>query len=109
MALHIVIENSIDALKGKGLIKISVNMAQYLNNVYQDFVEIEIADSGTGIDAKIKDKIFEPYFTTKKDGTGMGLAIARKIIEDHNGEISIYSKDGFGTVVRFLVPVNQAL
>lgn len=106
IVLDILIENAIDALQGEGLIKITAGLAQLLEREGCNFLEIEVADSGAGIETKIKNEIFEPYFTTKKDGTGMGLAIAKKIIEDHGGEIGLYSKDGFGTVVRFVIPVG---
>ncbi|MFQ5640966.1 MAG: PAS domain-containing sensor histidine kinase, partial [bacterium] len=107
LVLHILIENSIDALKGKGQIKISTSMAQYLDKSFLEFLEVEVSDTGPGIDPKSRDKIFEPYFTTKSDGTGMGLAIARKIIEDHGGVIGLHSQPGLGTVIRFSLPLYE--
>jgi len=80
IVLHIIIENAIDAMKGKGQIRISTNLIEDLENFDKQFIQIEIADSGPGIEKSIKDNIFEPFFTTKMDGTGMGLAIAKKII-----------------------------
>lgn len=105
LVLHILIENSIDALDGKGLIRISTSLAQYLRKHFMGFLEFEVADSGPGMEANVQDKIFKPYFTTKENGTGMGLAIAKKIIEEHGGTIGLYSKEGFGTVIRFSLPL----
>ena len=55
-------------------------------------VNLDIIDNGIGIDKKLINKIFEPYYTTKDKGTGLGLSICKKIIEEHGGEISIKKK-----------------
>jgi len=107
MVFKIIIENAIDAMHGKGLILISTNLAQYLDKSFRKFIEIDIADTGTGIEKENEEKIFEPYFTTKTDGTGMGLAIARKIIKDHGGEITITTRENFATVVRIMLPIGN--
>ena len=107
LLFHNLLENSIDALKGEGLITISATLAQYLDNGLSRMVEFEIADTGPGIDQEIRERIFQPYITTKTDGTGVGLSIAKKIIEDHQGQIGFYSKENFGTVVRFSIKVPQ--
>ena len=104
MAFQIFIENAIDALRERGRIDISTNLEQELTNAGRENVVIEIADSGPGIIAENQGKIFEPYFTTKKEGTGMGLAIAQKIIRDHSGEIELVSRENFGTVFRITLP-----
>jgi nitrogen fixation/metabolism regulation signal transduction histidine kinase len=105
LVMHILLENALTALKGKGQISIDVCMAQYLDRSFHEYIEIEVADSGPGINEKDKIKVFEPYYTTKQEGTGMGLAIAKKIIEDHSGTIEVYSKINFGAVFRFSIPV----
>ena len=64
-----------------------------------------MADTGPGINPDDKKKIFEPYFTTKEMGTGMGLAIAKKIIEDHNCSIDVHRKPNLGAVFLFSLPV----
>ena len=107
LVFHIVLENAVDALQGTGQINISTSMAQYLDKSFVKFLEFEVSDTGPGIDPNSRDKIFEPYFTTKSDGTGMGLAIARKIIEDHGGVIGLHSNSGLGTVIRFSLPLNE--
>lgn len=104
--LQILIENAVQALHGKGVIEISTAMAQYLDINLVNFLEIEVADTGPGIAPVDHEKIFEPFYTTKKEeGTGMGLSIAKKIIEDHGGRIGLHSRPGFGAVMRFSVPL----
>ncbi len=62
-----------------------------------EFIQIDIADTGKGIPLTKMEKIFQPYFSTKKVGTGLGLATTKRIIEDHNGDISFTSDEGKGT------------
>ncbi len=107
LVLHILIENAVDAMEGEGQILISTNMVQNLLYAGEKSLEIEIADSGKGISNENVDKVFEPYFTTKPEGTGMGLAIARKIIEEHGGEITLTARENFATVVRILLPLGN--
>jgi len=69
-------------------------------------VRIEVTDNGAGIPEKYLDKVFEPYFTRgKPDGTGLGLALAKKIVEDHGGRIEIRSTEGVGTTVAIVLSV----
>ncbi len=109
MALQAIIENAIDAIKGQGTIAITVSKVNPIHKQFAEFIEIDIADTGPGIPKDIIDKIYEPYFTTKKEGTGMGLAIAKKIIQEHNGEISIFSREGFSTVIKIMLPVGNTV
>lgn len=104
--LQILIENAVQALNGNGVIEISTTVAQDLNNPSVNFLEFQVADTGPGIAAGDCEKIFEPFFTSKKDGTGMGLPIAKKIIEAHGGKIRHYSKPGFGMVMQFTVQLD---
>ena len=70
--------------------------------------EIIISDTGTGIPEENLSKIFEPYFTTKDSGTGLGLTLVFKIVKEHGGEISVKSQMGKGTVFTITLPVPQA-
>ncbi len=65
---------------------------------------VEVADNGVGIDLEQRDKIFLPFFTTKPTGTGLGMAIVKKIMDLHGGEIEIDSRPGQGTTVRLVIP-----
>jgi signal transduction histidine kinase len=73
-----------------------------------DSAEIEIADSGPGIPAGKIDEIFEPFYTTKPDGMGMGLSIARTIIDMHDGQISAENNADRGAVFRIVLPLVRA-
>jgi signal transduction histidine kinase len=72
-----------------------------------DWIKVSIRDTGAGISTDTIEKIFEPFFTTKRKGTGLGLAVCRKIIEDHGGAISVESEEGKGTKFTFSLPVNH--
>ncbi len=74
---------------------------------HDEYVRIEISDSGEGISEENLDKIFEPFFTTKTRGTGLGLAITKQIIEMHQGEIFIKSEVGKGTTVVVRLPLTR--
>lgn len=72
----------------------------------EDFVKIEVIDTGVGISEENLDKIFEAFFSTKETGTGLGLAIVKKLVEDHNGLIYVESKTGEGT--KFIIKFPRA-
>lgn len=65
---------------------------------------MRVADTGHGIPAQDLDRIFEPYFTTKNQGTGLGLATVRTMVEAHGGEVRIASEPGHGTQVILDLP-----
>jgi two-component system nitrogen regulation sensor histidine kinase NtrY len=69
---------------------------------------ISISDNGIGVDADISDKIFEPKFTTKSSGMGLGLGIIKKIIENYNGAITFVSKEKIGTTFTIQLPKNNS-
>lgn len=90
-----------------------INAIQAMNNVGQVDIRIteldkqiiiQVADTGCGIPQNILSKIFEPLFTTKQTGTGLGLASCKKIIEQHDGMIEIYSTEGQGTIFTIKLP-----
>jgi signal transduction histidine kinase len=92
-------KNAVEAMPDGGRLVIS----SCLEN---EHVMVSIADSGIGMSPKATRKMFDPFFTTKKRGTGLGLAVSCKIMEDHEGEISVQSKEGKGTTVTVLLPIN---
>jgi signal transduction histidine kinase len=69
-----------------------------------DAAVVEIADNGPGMDGEQREKVFLPFFTTKPAGTGLGMAIVKKIMDLHGGEIEIESAPGRGTAVRLVIP-----
>jgi two-component system, NtrC family, nitrogen regulation sensor histidine kinase NtrY len=72
----------------------------------RESVEMVIADTGHGVTTELKEKLFLPYFSTKKRGTGLGLAIVSRIIEDHHGSIRV--EENFPVGARFIVEVPLA-
>jgi signal transduction histidine kinase len=69
--------------------------------------EIAVIDRGSGIDAKHLENIFNPFFSTKAEGVGLGLAIVSKIVDDHGGQIMVESTLGEGSVFRVYLPVAE--
>jgi len=72
----------------------------------KEWVTVSISDSGRGISPHEKEKIFEPFYTTKDRGTGLGLSIVHKIIENHNGAIKVESEQGKGTTFTIFLPLE---
>ena len=72
----------------------------------RDSVEITVADTGHGVTSEVKEKLFLPYFSTKRRGTGLGLAIVSRIVEDHHGSIRVEENTPVGT--RFIVELPLA-
>jgi signal transduction histidine kinase len=75
------------------------------SGVEDGFVTIRVADTGVGMDVEALDRVFEPYFSTKTTGTGLGLPIARRNIELNNGTVSVASEKDRGTTVTIKLPV----
>lgn len=69
-------------------------------------IKVSVADSGPGIPPEVLKQVFNPFFTTKKKGTGLGLAVSRKIMEDHEGEIFVQSEKGKGTRITIALPIK---
>jgi C4-dicarboxylate-specific signal transduction histidine kinase len=72
-----------------------------------DTVSVEVRDSGTGLDPEHAPHLFEPFYTTKAEGLGIGLSISRSIVEAHGGRLSAAANAPHGTVFRFSLPVNE--
>lgn len=70
-------------------------------------LKIEVVDNGVGIPRERLERIFEPNFTTKNSGTGLGLTMVKRMVEDYKGEISIFSEEGKGTKVIVIIPKNS--
>ncbi len=98
-ALTNLIRNSIEAMEGKGRVSISIEEAG-------GFAEITISDTGPGIPEGTRERIFQPFFTTKERGTGLGLAIVERTVVMHKGSIELVDKDGKGACFRLRVPVR---
>jgi two-component system, sporulation sensor kinase E len=96
-AFYNVIKNSLEAMKHRGILRIRTDMDA-------SHVLIGFTDTGGGISAENLSRVFEPYFTTKSSGTGLGLLIVRRIVREHGGELSIQSSDGKGLTLTIRLP-----
>ncbi len=107
-ALINIIVNAIESMPNGGKLTIKTAICENHTNC----VTVYISDTGCGISDGVVDKIFEPFFTTKnkegEKGLGMGLAISKRIIEDHHGEICVESKVGQGTTFSVCLPCRKA-
>jgi len=99
-ALLNIVKNAIAAMPNGGTLTISAVTRH-------DELQISISDTGIGIPEELLAKIFEPYFTTKESGTGLGLTITFKIIKEHNGEITVESKPSKGSTFTIHLPIPQ--
>lgn len=99
-ALMNLILNAIEAMPEGGTLSIAVNQTGEL-------VRLEIADTGPGIDEEKAKKIFEPFYTTKAQGLGLGMPYAKRIIDQHNGTISLSSRPEEGTTISITLPAAQ--
>ncbi|MBB4072473.1 signal transduction histidine kinase [Anoxybacillus voinovskiensis] len=98
--LYNLLRNSIEAMKGSGTISI-------YSRVQQDRYEIYIEDSGSGIPKEIQPTLFDPFMTTKESGTGLGLTIVKRIIENHGGTIELYKSSEQGTTFLLTLPIKN--
>ncbi len=93
--------NATEAMAGGGRLSVRT-----YSNPGDERVVLEVSDTGPGIDAKTLPRIFEPFFTSKGVGRGMGLAAIRGIVDNHGGEIRVVSREGRGTTCTVLLPVS---
>jgi signal transduction histidine kinase len=97
------IVNAIDAMAGSGLIEIRTDLVQKRESQY---CRVSFRDTGKGIPDQNGPLIFTPYFTTKENGTGLGLPIVERIVNDHGGAIWFNSAEGAGTTFFIDLPVD---
>jgi|GEM_PF-1645854 len=101
------INNAMDAIKVSDNRKngiISIDICHLYNNV-----EVHITDNGSGIEKASIENIFTPFYTTKERGTGVGLAVCQRIINEHNGKIEVHSQIGKGTTFIITLPLTQSV
>jgi two-component system, NtrC family, nitrogen regulation sensor histidine kinase NtrY len=98
------VDNAAEASQGSVVREIQISTALVAS---RDAIEISVADTGHGVTRELKEKLFLPYFSTKKRGTGLGLAIVSRIVEDHHGSIRVEENHPVGT--RFIVELPVVL
>jgi len=99
-AVQNLIVNAVEAQPQGGAISLSATPSR----LRQGWVEIRVVDQGSGIPPQLIDRVFQPFFTTKRTGTGLGLAIVKNLVELHGGFISLNSRQGRGTTVTIELP-----
>lgn len=106
-ALYNILDNAVSAIKAEGLVMLSTHFEKHPLNAWGSLNHaiLEISDSGGGIGEEHLGHIFEPGYTTRSDGSGMGLIFARNIIESHLGELVVSSHQGMGTTVEIRLPL----
>ena len=99
-ALGNIVENALHAMPGEGTLTINAEADER-------FVTVRVRDTGSGMDEEALARVFEPYFSTKTSGTGLGLPIARRNVEISGGAIEVESARGQGTVVTMRLPIGR--
>jgi signal transduction histidine kinase len=92
-----VIKNSFEAMKRRGILRIRTDKDD-------THVLVSFTDTGGGMSAESLSRVFEPYFTTKSTGSGLGLLIVRRIVREHGGELAIESNEGKGLTLTIRLP-----
>jgi signal transduction histidine kinase len=123
-ALTNILANAVDACHGNGAINVFLGMSRHVTELVrlnrqvdrllpgnsgkeEQFLRIHIRDNGPGIPPEVQDRIFVPFFTTKKTGTGIGLPIAQKIVHAHGGVMDMESEVGKGTEFIIKIPMRH--
>ncbi|HEX3033983.1 MAG TPA: ATP-binding protein [Thermodesulfobacteriota bacterium] len=101
------INNAVQAISDKGTIEISTRWITEYKLKDENAISVEIRDSGTGIEKGILEKIFTPFYTTKKEGAGLGLFLAYQIVAKHGGAIFVDSEPGKGSVFNVYLPIYK--
>jgi PAS domain S-box-containing protein len=106
------ISNALDAMPEGGTLWLRVRPAQLVSAVPgqnpRTAVRVEVEDTGVGIPAHALHRVYESFFTTKEKGTGLGLPIAQRIVQDHQGKIEVHSEEGKGTLFTVILPLEEA-
>ncbi|MFQ5631567.1 MAG: PAS domain-containing sensor histidine kinase, partial [bacterium] len=110
--LKTVFFNALESIQERGRILISTSFAQLFGrgengDLTGEFIEIQVRDTGCGIAPEFLAKIWQPFFTLKPEGTGIGLTRAKKIMQDHGGQIEIDSEEGVGTTVTLRLKIAR--
>ena len=100
-ALHNIVKNAIDAMPQGGTVTFTTTVAE-------GKIALAVADNGLGMNSETIRRIFEPYFTTKARGSGIGLTQVYKIIQEHGGDIQMSSQEGQGTTCRIYFPFSSS-
>jgi signal transduction histidine kinase len=101
-----VIQNAYQAIDGEGRVRISVR-SEPTDDERDAWIEISVSDDGPGMDEPTLDRAFVPFFTTRDDGTGLGLALCERLVRTQGGTIDLRSRPGEGTSVQIRIPCHD--
>ncbi|NOZ23450.1 MAG: GAF domain-containing protein [Planctomycetes bacterium] len=96
------LRNGLDSLRTQAGGRITI-----ATRLQEDYLKIEVRDTGEGMSPEVLENMFNPFFTKKPDGTGLGLAVTRKVVEDHGGDIFVESTVGEGTTFNLMLPLTH--
>lgn len=99
-----IMENSCEAMESGGTIRIREQQGD--DALLGRVCAITLTDQGPGVPEALREKIFQPFFTTKEEGTGLGLSIAARIVAEHRGRLELVTEQGAGAVFRILLPIG---
>ncbi|HLL01915.1 MAG TPA: ATP-binding protein [Myxococcaceae bacterium] len=102
-ALINMVVNAMHAMPRGGQVRVHAHRESYAG---REHVRMDISDQGMGIPSELLHRVFEPFFTTKAQGTGLGLAVVKRILEEHRGEIAVESTSGRGTTFTLRFPLS---
>ncbi len=104
-ALVNVFAYALQAMPGGGILRLQTEILNGRDGNCR--LELQVQDTGHGIPEGVQKKIFNPFFTTREKGTGLGLAIVQAIVDNHNGEVELVSREGQGTSIVIRLPLVQ--
>lgn len=105
VAVTNVIRNAVQAMSGVGELHVSIGREQRAD---AEWAYVSIRDTGPGIPREVKGRMFDPFVTTRPTGSGLGLTIVKKVIEQHRGELDVQSAPGEGTTCIIRLPITRA-
>lgn len=99
------VQNAAESIGRDGSVTLRARVGEAnFNNTNDPAIILEVEDNGTGIEPEVQERLFDPFFSTKENGTGLGLPIAAKIIDQHHGRLDFETQPGRGTVFRVMLP-----
>jgi signal transduction histidine kinase len=102
------VHNAAESIGHDGVITLRAHQGtSRLNSKPTQVVMLEVEDNGPGIPTDVQDRLFDPFYSTKEQGTGLGLPIARRIIEKHGGDLQFESEPGQGALFRIVLPLYR--
>jgi signal transduction histidine kinase len=97
------VQNACQAMRDGGRVDIVVTRGKLPHG---PAISIQIKDQGHGMEAEVRERALDPFFTTRPSGTGLGLPIVQRIVEAHGGQLAIESEEGVGTSITLLLPLG---